>query len=120
MNPPQLSMIIGNDVQPTVEALWDKVFQYSEVVLEHSRDFGFEGMHQPQPNIHQLVLYVGLLEGAIDVLTEDANATPEEIRLMLNSRRRLGSIKAAAKALIRENQEDFDAAIKDLENVAPF
>lgn len=120
MTQPQLSFIIGNDVKPTVEALWEKVFLYSDVVIKHSRDFGFEGMHKPQPNIHQLVLYVGLLEGAVDTLVEDADASFEEIRLMLNSKRRLGSIKAAAKALIRKDQADFDAAIKDLETVAPF
>lgn len=120
MNQSQLSVIHGNEVSPTVEDLWNLIFQCGEIVIKHSRDFGFEGMHKPQPNIHHLVLYVGLLEGAIDALTEDGDASFEEVRLLLNTKRRLATMKVAGKALKQGNRGDFEAAMKDLQNQAPF
>lgn len=120
MNQPQPSAIHGNEVSPTVEDLWGLVFQCGEIVIKHSREFGFEGMHKPQPNIHQLILYVSLLEGAIDALTEEGDASFEEVRLLLNTKRRLATMKVAGKALRQGNQGDFEAAMRDLQNQAPF
>jgi len=119
MNHPNLPPIVSN-VDETVEDLWDKVLKHGDIVIKHAREFGFEGMHKPQPNIHQLVLFVGFLEGGVDALTADASVTPEETRLLLNAKRVLGSIKMVARALHKNSREDFDFAMNDLKTVAPF
>jgi hypothetical protein len=119
MDQPNLPQIVSN-VDETVEDLWDKVLKHGDIVIRHAREFGFEGMHKPQPNIHQLVLFVGFLEGGVDALTAELDVTPEETRLLLNAKRVLGSIKMAAKALNRRSKEDFDFAMNDLKTVAPI
>lgn len=115
-----MSSIIGNDVAPTVQTLWEQVFGAGEIVIRHWKQFGFGEMSKPSPNIHDLILYVALLDGAISALLSAGAATPEEVRLLLNTQRRLATMKTAGKFLEQGDQDNFEIAMKDLANQAPF
>lgn len=77
-------------------------------------------MNQLNPNIHDIMLYIGIIEGAIDVLSTDPDAPYEDVRLLLNSKRQMSTLKYVASALNRGDLEDFEKAMLDLENQAAF
>jgi hypothetical protein len=120
MNQNNVAAIRGNEVTPTVQDLWTAVFECGEIVIGHWKSFGFGEMHKPNPNIHDLILYVSLLDGAITALLNEADKSFEEVRLLLNTRRRLATMKEAGKYLEQGKQEEFEAAMVDLANQAPF
>lgn len=120
MKQANVAAIQGNEVAPTVQDLWTAVFECGEIVIGHWKSFGFGEMHKPDPNIHDLILYVALLDGAINALLNTADKTFEEVRLLLNTQRRLATMKEAGKYLEQKNQTEFEAAMGDLANQAPF
>lgn len=120
MTQAQVSVIHGNTVAPTIEGLWAEVFICGDLVVRHWKDFGFHGMHKPDPNIHHLILYVTLLEGAINALINNADISTEETRLMLNAQLRLVIMKRAGQHLRDNQQEEFEAEMRELANQAPF
>lgn len=78
-------------------------------------------MHDPDPNIHDLLMYVKLVEGAIDALIENPDAVSlEEMRMLLNAQKQLATLKLVAKTLQQGSHEEFEAAMRDLETQAPF
>lgn len=120
MNQPQVQVIQGNEVKPTIETLWAAIFGCGDIVVKHWKDFGFSGMHQPNPNIHQLILYVILLEGVIEAAIRSEELSPEETRLMFNAQLRLNIMKRAGKHLKNNEQDEFEVAMRELANQAPF
>jgi hypothetical protein len=112
--------LVGTQVDPDVERLWAAVFRCSGIVIQHAKKFGFTGMTVPDPNIHDLLIYVKLVEGAIDALIEDPEAiSPEELRLLLNANKQMATLKRVALTLQQGSHEGFEAAMRELENQAP-
>jgi hypothetical protein len=122
MSQSNIAVLPGNEVDPDVERLWAAVFRCSAIVITHSKKFGFTGMTKPDPNIHDLLMYVKLVEGAIDVLVESpAAVSMEEMRLLLNAQKQFTSLKMVAKIIESNGTHDqFEDAIRELENQAPF
>lgn len=124
----QLSSAVLHSVAPVAGAapsaevtrLWDAVFKCSAVVIVHAAKYGFSGMEKLDPNIHDIVLYIGMAEGAIDVLANDKDAEYEDVRLLLNSKKQMTTLKMVARALSQGDVEGFEAAMRDLENQAAF
>ena len=77
-------------------------------------------MSKLNPNIHDIMLYIGIIEGGIDVLSADPDAPYEDVRLLLNSKRQMSTLKYVASALNRGDLEDFEKAMADLESQANF
>lgn len=121
MNQPQLSAIHGNEVDPDVEKLWAEVFKASAIVIVHSKKFGFTGMSKADPSIDDLLLYMKLIEGAIDALIENPDAvTLEEMRKLLNAQKQFANLKWVAKTLQQGDRTAFNEAMRNLEGQAPF
>lgn len=114
--------LVENTVSADVEALWAAVFRCSAIVIVHAKKFGFTGMSKADPSIEDLLLYVRLVEGAIDGLIETPDVvTLEEMRLLLNAQKQFATLKMVAKILQNNGtHEQFEAAMLDLEKQAPF
>lgn len=115
-----LSVIHGNEVDPDVERLWAEVFKTSAIVIVHSKKFGFTGMHEADPSIEDLLMYMKLIEGAIDALIENSEVTLEETRKLLNAQKQLATLKWVAKTLQQGDRAAFTDAMANLETQAPF
>jgi hypothetical protein len=123
MTHPIAAQLVGNEVNDDVEALWAAVFRCSAIVIQHATKFGFTGMHKADPSIADLLLYIRLVEGAIDGLIETPDTvTFEEMRLLLNAQKQFATLKMVAKILQSKEgtHEQFAAAMRDLEGQASF
>jgi hypothetical protein len=103
-----------------VERLWAAVFRVSAGVIVHAKKFGFSGMSDMTPNIHDIMMYITFVESAIDALSNDKDAEYEDIRLLLNSKRQMTTLKFVAKALDQGDYQAFEKAMHELETQAAF
>lgn len=109
------------DVQERVNKIWEKVFLSSAIAINHAKKYGFLGMEIiPNPNIHDILVTVRLLDEMIDTFICDDGLEYDEKRKMLNAKRQLTNMEVVAVALKDNNREDFDRAIKELETQAHF
>lgn len=111
-------------VKEVVHQLWANVFQASNKVIRDAGLFGFDGIELiPDPNIHQMVNALAVISGALDImisLLDDAEINHNEVRLVLNAKKQILSMEYVAAALKSGNREDFDKAIEELKQQAPF
>ncbi len=113
------SVIVGNEVDPDVEKLWASVFQSSAIVIVHAKKFGFNGMSQLNPNIDDLLIYLKLVVGALDAVTDfDTGVTPEEVRLLMNAKKQLATLESVAKMLKLGDVNGFHESMRELESQA--
>jgi hypothetical protein len=108
-------------IKARVNVVWEKVFLASSIVIAQAKKFGFLGMDIiPDPNIHQMLVTIRLLDDQIDTFVDHEDVEYNEERLMLNAKKQLAKMEIVAAALKANNREDFDAAIAELEGQAAF
>lgn len=112
-------------IKHRVEQLWAKVFESSNSIIKHARDYGFPGIEViPSPNIHQILIHLQVFDALIDILLANASKIGEleydEIRKLLNAKTQLVNMGRVATALKADNKDDFEAAVADLEKQAVF
>lgn len=118
----KLALLIEDaEIKARVNKVWEDVFLASSVVIAQARKFGFLGMDIiPDPNIHQMLVTIRLLDDHIDTFIDHDELEYNEKRLMLNAKTQLTRMELVAAALKANNREDFDSAIAELENQAHF
>lgn len=110
-------------IKEKVLKYWGIVFSASGAVIKQHKDFGFNGMHIPDPNVHTMVVYLRMHEEILQVLFDNAALLELEydhIRLILNAKEQISKMERVASALKAGNKEDFDTAISELERQASF
>jgi hypothetical protein len=107
-----------------VEALWAKVFESVTTVIRQTKVFSFNEMGVvPTPNIHQMLARLQLFDSVIDVLLKNApvfGLEYEQTRPLLNCKVQVANMEKLAAALDAKDKEGYDAAVKALEQQAPF
>lgn len=118
----KIALLIDDaEIKARVNIVWEKVFHASNIVIVQAKKFGFLGMDIiPDPNIHQMLVTIRLLDDQIDTFVGDENIEYGEERLMLNAKKQLAKMEIVAAALKANNREDFDTAIAELEGQAAF
>lgn len=118
----KLALLIDDAViKARVNKVWEEVFLASSIVIVQAKKFGFLGMDIiPDPNIHQMLVTIRLLDDQIDTFVGHDEIAYDEERLMLNAKKQLTKMELVATALKANNREDFDSAIAELENQAHF
>lgn len=102
---------------------WEIVFSASGKVIKQHKDFGFNGMHIPDPNVHTMVVYLRMHEEILQVLFDNATLLGldyEQIRMILNAKEQISRMERVASALKAGNKEDFDTAMAELERQVAF
>jgi hypothetical protein len=110
-------------IKERVFSLWERVFSASNKVLMHAKNHGFNGMSEPKPNIHEMMVQLQIFSAVLDILITNASNLDvdyDEIRLMLNAKEQITRMERIAAALQANNKEDFEFAVDDLERQAPF
>lgn len=117
-----LNLLINDAaIKARVNKVWEEVFETTSIVITQSRKFGFLGMEIiPDPNIHQMLVTIRLLDNNIDTFIDNEELDYEEKRLMLNAKTALTKMESVANALTNNKREDFNIAIAELERQAPF
>jgi len=116
----QALLINDAAIKVRINKVWEEVFEASGVVITQAKKFGFLGMAIiPNPNIHQMLVTIRLLDSQIDTFIAD-DLEYEEKRLMLNAKKQLTKMEVVAAALKENNRGDFDAAMKEMETQAAF
>jgi hypothetical protein len=114
-----VALLDDQAIAARVETIWAKVFQNSNTVLKHAKDYGFLGMELiPSPNIHQIMLHLTVFDALIDILLANQEVVDlgyEQARQLLNAKSQLVNMEKLASALKANNQVDYDAAIAALE-----
>lgn len=110
-------------IKQKVTEVWEKIFAASSRVVIQAQHYGFSGMELPAPNIHEMLVRLQIFTSVIDILinhAEKLNVSYDDTRLMLNAKEQLTRMERLAAALRANNRSDFEAAIRALENQAPF
>lgn len=107
-------------IKARVHKVWEEVFNASSIIVRHAKEYGFLGMTIiPDPNIHQMLVTISLLDAHIDTFLREAFDYDEK-RLLLNAKKQLTQMEVVAAALSENNRSDFDVAMKGLEGQAAF
>lgn len=110
------------DIKERVDRIWAVVFQSSNAVLRQSKVYGFYCMQEvPDPNIHGMLLQLQVFSSVMDILIVnglDAGMEYDQTRLLINAKEQLTRMNRVAAALKANNLEDFNEAIKELDNQA--
>lgn len=120
MDTKRISLLDDEIIKQRVVEAWEAVFSASNIVIQHAKHFRFDGMLVANPNIHQLLVPVRLLEQWIDVFLSNEAMEYDQIRMMLNAKQQLLRMEIVAAALEADNREDFDRAMAEIENQAQF
>lgn len=117
MTPP---LFDDDEIKQRVSSIWEKIFSASNVVIKHAQQYGYSGMGVlPDPNIHQMLLKIRILDQIIDVLLGE-EMEYDERRLMLNAKQQLLRMEMVAAALQADDRVRFDRVMEELERQAPF
>jgi pyruvate formate-lyase activating enzyme-like uncharacterized protein len=108
-------------IKDRVNKVWEEVFASSNVAIVHAKRYGFIGMEIiPNPNIHQIMVSIRILDEMIDTFINENGLEYDEKRKMLNAKRQLTTMELVAVALREGRREDFDSAMNELETQACF
>jgi hypothetical protein len=118
MDQKKVNLFDDEDIKKQVIEVWATVFSASNIVIQHAKQFGFDGMVVvPNPNIHQLLVPVRLLSQWIEVFLCE-NMEYDQVRLMLNAKQQLLRMEMVAAALEAGDLENFNRTMEEIQNQA--
>lgn len=125
MTEEDLSEFFGDSlIKEKVETLWHKVMESCRKFISDSRKFGFQGIELlPNPNVHQMLRSLRLVDGAFEILMSDENGEQldhDDYRLIFNARQQILHMEMVATALKKKDQAGYDEAVAILDRQAIF
>ena len=116
--------MLDQSIKDTVSKVWEAVFKTSNKVLADYKMYGYDGMSFiPDPNIHQMLLSIQVVNTFIDLLIGSADNIGieyDEIRKLLNSKQQFMVLEEMASALKANDRGGFDAALSKLQSQCVF
>lgn len=110
----------GPEDSALVEKLWGMVFESSNKVLLQHMKYGFDGHDQaPRPNVHDMLIGLKIFNVVFDVLL-GADFGYDENRQLLNAKAQITNMERLALALEHKRRDDYDAAVKAINDQACF
>ena len=119
-----LSIFESKKIEDRVEKIWERIFKNSNDVIKQSKVHGFLSIQEiPTPNIHEMLLQLKVLHVVMDMiitLGPENGLKYEHTRLILNAKEQLTRMEMVAEALNAGNEDDYNKAVVELEQQAPF
>jgi uncharacterized damage-inducible protein DinB len=101
-----------------INVLWAKVFKASNECLRQAAHFGFDGMNDASPNIHEIVQHLIVFEAVIAAVLTDPQLEWEQQQPLHNAKEQLARMRRLAAALQANDRETFDETLAMLEKQA--
>lgn len=111
-------LMLDKSIKDAVDKVWESVFKTSNKVLADYHKYGFSGMAiVPDPNIHQMLFSIQVVNLFIDLLINSADNIGieyDEIRKLINSKQQFALLEELASALKANDRGGFDTAMEKL------
>jgi hypothetical protein len=115
-------MNTGKKIDKKVEELWGKVCQQIITAIKITKKFSFDDIgHLPNPSIGELLERLRVFDDVVSLLLDHAEVFDLDYtqkRQLLNCKQLVNNMERLASAIDGENQADYEAAIKELEQQA--
>jgi len=109
------------DARAVVEQAWGGIMKVAETVVKKHEEFGFSLIATKiNPSLDDILRSLRVIEGIIDLLLPDMEEDFSLARMVLNAKQQIVRIGQVSVALKTDNQDDYDAAIRELKAQAPF
>lgn len=111
-------------VERLVEEMWSNVFNASNKLIQDTKLFAFSEIESlPKPNIHQMLKTLTVFDNILDLiltLNQNGQVDVKDTRLIFNAKQQILLMERIATALRNKDRPDYDEAVLQLENQAPF
>ena len=115
------SAVWAAEISPRIEILVNEIFIAANKVLQAHAKFGFSGIAQlANPSIEETLLFLNLVEGALDILDARSVLDYDESRRVLNAKQQIWNVQNIANSLKSSNENDYLDAIKRLDKQVDF
>lgn len=124
MTDDDLSEFFGDQtIKDTVEEFWNEVFEASRKLIRDTKRFSFSEVEiLPNPTVHQMLSTLSALDNMFEIALSPTNAKLETelIRLIFNARQQILNMELIATALNNKDRDNYDYAVRRLQNQAIF
>ncbi|MBO0611693.1 hypothetical protein [Thiothrix fructosivorans] len=106
-------------IDEEVKAAYEDVIQTCNKIIYHSNTYGFQFMHMPDPNVHQMSRTLDeMVVPIIDMLVARGNFSPESGLKMVNIKQYVLHIRELTLALDNQDKAAFDRVVSVLKQEA--